>query len=477
MDTSLQAQIESCFNTFKTSGDWKLHLQELLDLQEMLLECHTNQQLGPMPLVVGALLPLAEYIRPSIASIRSEVVKKTCSVIACFGATCGAEFAPFADQVLCDLLNTAAVKTRVFAQAGEDCMEVLSRQSRYDLELLMDHFDRARTEEVRALVVKQLPTILASWDKAEVDLHFDRLKLLVGKALKDKTELVRLAARGAFCAIGDTWDEHIDHLVSIPSPRFHEAFVKEHASARLTTELVTKFGTPGSATKRTPLFRRQSLSQGFESRSSGDGGGDDALLAPRRQLTFDDDVGLSSAPPLSPVAAPSRAPMSIDVSPEQPEMLSPEDRVHTSTSSSPRMPMSTNKTHTQPSGAMPSFLDRILGLLVGLSVLFAVYGVVGAICGAVALNRTGGVMLELRQLDDSVALTFRELQSKEVAMDAVMDQLLVSMDTHRAESESALQGLRRSSAAWNKSMRDDMEAFKVEFLTRLRPNYTTTTTV
>ncbi|CAK4212528.1 unnamed protein product [Aphanomyces euteiches] len=484
----LQEQIASCQRTLETSTEWKVQVQELVDLHAVLEELDDAAELESMAVVVDSLVPLTDRINALIPSIRSEVVKKTCAVIAGFATICGAAFVPFADQVLFSILNTAKIHTQVFWQAGEDCMAIISSRSRYSLEKLLDYFDDVRADEVRLLIEKQLPIIMQNWSKEELDPYYDRLKSHLQKALNDKNDQVRVKARQAFCNFCNIWEEHLDDLVHLPSLRLRTAISQEYPSARITQVLVNKFGAPGSGSKRTPLrlSRASPASTPPPSQPS----------STYEQISFEAPL----APPVfsTPtrrIAAVAAEPGPVDPPlPKQPEVVAP-FKIHShETSAVAAKPAPTESPAQQETEAVTpvdppahnapkeltseaatkpslgySILDSLLSFLTGVSILVLLYTVVGAIYTAVALQRSGGIMDELRQLDASISHTFSELKAKEAAMDRVMSELLESMDAQRIEAHGALQTLRQSSAKWNKSMRDDMEAFREEFLAQLRP--------
>ncbi|KAF0738551.1 hypothetical protein AaE_008860 [Aphanomyces astaci] len=431
---SVRDQARGCLHALETMGDWKLQVQELLDLQEVLDELHRNDQLNDdnIDLVLEYVLPLAPFIDGLLPSIRSEVVKTTCRVIGRFATLCGPKFEPFSNQVLVSLLHTARIKTKVFSRAGEDCLAVLSTRSRYSVVELCHLFDTLRAEESRCLLVKQVPLILTSWPKPELDPHFGRLKTLLHNALHDKNHLVRAAARDAFCVFADTWDEHMETLVDVPSPRHRSSFVHEHATARLTSHLVHKFGSPVPAVRtplrtptttrmtptsiETPPGRRLHLdvstaesTSSFSSMSSssdddmGDDGRHHDLLHRSNQPIHDAD---ESTPPSSSLVAPL--------------LTHDQDEI----------PLS-NSTYS----VLRSVVGTVVSWLTFASVLFALYTVTGA--------------------------------AKEGAMEAAMADLMASVAAQRLDAQRAMATLRESSAAWNKSMRDDMDAFKAEFLSML----------
>ncbi|KAH9085904.1 hypothetical protein Ae201684P_005600 [Aphanomyces euteiches] len=402
----LQEQIASCQRTLETSTEWKVQVQELVDLHAVLEELDDAAELESMAVVVDSLVPLTDRINALIPSIRSEVVKKTCAVIAGFATICGAAFVPFADQ----------------------------------------------------------------------------------KALNDKNDQVRVKARQAFCNFCNIWEEHLDDLVHLPSLRLRTAISQEYPSARITQVLVNKFGAPGSGSKRTPLrlSRASPASTPPPSQPS----------STYEQISFEAPL----APPVfsTPtrrIAAVAAEPGPVDPPlPKQPEVVAP-FKIHShETSAVAAKPAPTESPAQQETEAVTpvdppahnapkeltseaatkpslgySILDSLLSFLTGVSILVLLYTVVGAIYTAVALQRSGGIMDELRQLDASISHTFSELKAKEAAMDRVMSELLESMDAQRIEAHGALQTLRQSSAKWNKSMRDDMEAFREEFLAQLRP--------
>ncbi|RLO11433.1 hypothetical protein DYB28_005671 [Aphanomyces astaci] len=480
-------QARGCLHALETMGDWKLQVQELLDLQEVLDELHRNDQLNDdnIDLVLEYVLPLAPFIDGLLPSIRSEVVKTTCRVIGRFATLCGPKFEPFSNQVLVSLLHTARIKTKVFSRAGEDCLAVLSTRSRYSVVELCHLFDTLRAES-RCLLVKQVPLILTSWPKPELDPHFGRLKTLLHNALHDKNHLVRAAARDAFCVFADTWsasnidvsqevnradplsictrDEHMETLVDVPSPRHRSSFIHEHATARLTSHLVHKFGSPVPAVRtplrtptttrmtptsiETPPGRRLHLdvstaesTSSFSSMSSssdddmGDDGRHHDLLHRSNQPIHDAD---ESTPPSSSLVAPL--------------LTHDQDEI----------PLS-NSTYS----VLRSVVGTVVSWLTFASVLFALYTVTGAVLSALALQQRGGLLVELEQLDMTVARTFHDHQAKEGAMEAAMADLMASVAAQRLDAQRAMATLRESSAAWNKSMRDDMDAFKAEFLSML----------
>ncbi|RHY13694.1 hypothetical protein DYB25_013913, partial [Aphanomyces astaci] len=388
-----------CLHALETMGDWKLQVQELLDLQEVLDELHRNDQLNDdnIDLVLEYVLPLAPFIDGLLPSIRSEVVKTTCRVIGRFATLCGPKFEPFSNQVLVSLLHTARIKTKVFSRAGEDCLAVLSTRSRYSVVELCHLFDTLRA-------------------------------------------------------------------VDVPSPRHRSSFVHEHATARLTSHLVHKFGSPVPAVRtplrtptttrmtptsiETPPGRRLHLdvstaesTSSFSSMSSssdddmGDDGRHHDLLHRSNQPIHDAD---ESTPPSSSLVAPL--------------LTHDQDEI----------PLS-NSTYS----VLRSVVGTVVSWLTFASVLFALYTVTGAVLSALALQQRGGLLVELEQLDMTVARTFHDHQAKEGAMEAAMADLMASVAAQRLDAQRAMATLRESSAAWNKSMRDDMDAFKAEFLSML----------
>ncbi|RHY28120.1 hypothetical protein DYB32_006246 [Aphanomyces invadans] len=137
----------------------------------------------------------------------------------------------------------------------------------------------------------------------------------------------------------------------------------------------------------------------------------------------------------------------------------------------PLRSISAKAASTRSAPNQPSIVKSVVGTLVTwltfASVLFALYTVTGAVLSALALQQRGGLLVELEQLDMSIARTFHDLQTKEVALESAMADLTSSMAAQRHDAHEAMDALRESSAAWNKSMRDDMEAFKVEFMAML----------
>ncbi|RQM30926.1 hypothetical protein B5M09_008179 [Aphanomyces astaci] len=262
-------------------------------------------------------------------------------------------------------------------------------------------------------------------------------------------------------------DEHMETLVDIPSPRHRSSFIHEHATARLTSHLVHKFGSPVPAVRtplrtptatrmtptsiETPPGRRLHLdastaesTSSFSSMSSpsdddmDDDGRHHDLLHRSNQPINDADGSTSPPPPSSSLVAPL--------------LTHDQDEI----------PLS-NSTYS----VLRSVVGTVVTWLTFASVLFALYTVTGAVLSALALQQRGGLLVELEQLDMTVARTFHDLQAKEGAMEAAMADLMASVAAQRLDAQRAMATLRESSAAWNKSMRDDMDAFKAEFLSML----------
>ncbi|KAH9127002.1 hypothetical protein AeMF1_002633 [Aphanomyces euteiches] len=163
--------------------------------------------------------------------------------------------APFKDQVILEVLHTARVNTKIFRQAGDECMQAISTNSRYNLDIILDYFGTVETDDIRELILKQLQLVMTSWSKLELQLHYDRLKIVLGKGLGERREPTRVSARRAFCAFCDMWVENMDEFVDIPSSRLYGAFSSEHPTARITLALSSKFGAAGQKPKRRSLRR------------------------------------------------------------------------------------------------------------------------------------------------------------------------------------------------------------------------------
>ena len=59
--------------------------------------------------------------------------------------------------------------------------------------------------EVRSLCIAQFTTIMSSWNKNELDVHFDLLLHMLKSAMNDSDPRVRTNAREAFCMFGELW--------------------------------------------------------------------------------------------------------------------------------------------------------------------------------------------------------------------------------------------------------------------------------
>ncbi|RHY48066.1 hypothetical protein DYB30_014044 [Aphanomyces astaci] len=219
---------------------WRVQLRELAGVQRLLDTLdNTSLDVDSKASVATCLLPVAAPINDLITSTRSEVVRKACGAVAQFASMTGPAFAPFANQVLASLVHTAKIKTFVMSHAGQQCLLTVSSMSRYDLTILLELWGSTR----------------AAWPKSEVAEHYTGLLALVTSAMDDRNDHVRMAARQAFCVFVETWSEHIQVLVEVPSARHRPLFMAEHASARLTAELVKIQGTPRTTAARVQLRR------------------------------------------------------------------------------------------------------------------------------------------------------------------------------------------------------------------------------
>ncbi|KAH9093003.1 hypothetical protein Ae201684P_008669 [Aphanomyces euteiches] len=245
-------QIETCLRAFDAPTDWKTQVKALWRLELAFQEVTPDISFDGVP---ERIFPLAEHVNTLLSSIRSKVVKHTCGVIASCATFIGSQMALFNDQVILQVLHTARVNIKVFRQAGDECMQAISTHSRYSLDIILDYFDTVEADDIRELILKQLQLVMTSWSKLELQPHYDRLKILLGKGLGERREPTRETARRAFCAFCDMWVENMDEFVDIPSSRLYGAFSSEHPTARITLALSSKFGPAGQKPKRRSLRR------------------------------------------------------------------------------------------------------------------------------------------------------------------------------------------------------------------------------
>ncbi|KAG9417158.1 hypothetical protein AC1031_001550 [Aphanomyces cochlioides] len=232
---TLFEQIETCMRAFDKPTDWKTQIRALRRL-ELALQIVASD--APLDGVLERMLPLAAHVDTLLSSIHSRVVKLTCSILTSFAALFGPLMAPFNDQVVVEVLNTARINIQVFREAGEECMQVMSTHSRYNLDIMLDYFDSVKEDEIQNLILKQLPLIMASWSKLELEPYNERLKAMLRKVLGERI----------FVRIGNR-----DKFIDIPSFRHRGAFHDEHPTARITFALASKFGGTGERPKRIPL--------------------------------------------------------------------------------------------------------------------------------------------------------------------------------------------------------------------------------
>ncbi len=212
-----------------------------------------------------------------MGDLRSSVVKAACHFVATMSETCGIAFAPMADQVLIAVLNTAFIKTRVVSQAGERCLESMSRQSRYNLLQLQNHFKRTKhgtyvqsygfirkihtaghvilvvviiiliasyvcvVANVRHLCLAQLMIIMDAWTAEELDRYTALIQSMLLQALCDSDSRVREKAREAFVWFTECWHHNmIEACVQIlmsQKAAMRDAVMREHPKSRLARAL------------------------------------------------------------------------------------------------------------------------------------------------------------------------------------------------------------------------------------------------
>ncbi|CAK4164013.1 unnamed protein product [Aphanomyces euteiches] len=197
-------QIETCLRAFDAPTDWKTQVKALWRLELAFQEVTPDISFDGVP---ERIFPLAEHVNTLLSSIRSKVVKHTCGVIASCATFIGSQMALFNDQVILQVLHTARVNIKVFRQAGDECMQAISTHSRYSLDIILDYFDTVEADDIRELILKQLQLVMTSWSKLELQPHYDRLKILLGKGLGERREPTRETARRAFCAFCDMCSE------------------------------------------------------------------------------------------------------------------------------------------------------------------------------------------------------------------------------------------------------------------------------
>ncbi|CAK4583947.1 unnamed protein product [Aphanomyces euteiches] len=197
-------QIETCLRAFDAPTDWKTQVKALWRLELAFQEVTPDISFDGVP---ERIFPLAEHVNTLLSSIRSKVVKHTCGVIASCATFIGSQMALFNDQVILQVLHTARVNIKVFRQAGDECMQAISTHSRYSLDIILDYFDTVEADDIRELILKQLQLVMTSWSKLELQPHYDRLKIVLGKGLGERREPTRETARRAFCAFCDMCSE------------------------------------------------------------------------------------------------------------------------------------------------------------------------------------------------------------------------------------------------------------------------------
>ncbi|OQS02757.1 hypothetical protein THRCLA_04904 [Thraustotheca clavata] len=484
----LAAQSDKCLRVLREDAEWQEKTQQLLDLQKVVTDM---EQVQTMNNVIMCLKPLAPYLVSMMGDIRSAVVKTTCEVVAVIAATFGVEFAPFVDEVLVGILNTAYVKTRVCSLAGEKCLEVISKQSRYSLTQLQLHFQQTKHAEVRLLCISQFPMILAAWNQNELEEQYSVLKSILVKALQDNESRVRQKAREVLCLFADMWEGYMDEFVQIPSRTMRESIIKEYPTTTLAQNLRSKFGEP--TTKRTPLKQRFSTPEASMTSEDSDAASSQRDSVSTTSNQFPEEFGMSSQDlnrvkvkvPSNDIAMDegllsqrslSSSPSSSSL-PDLSGIPAVEEKVNTVTpvASGSGEQIDTTSQPTSMDVSPPSSIsffkrmsDFIIWLITALSALVAVYGIAGAITSYLLLNSPSQISMELQDLEDSVAATRFRFHQYESSMDAWMQNILNSMESYRQESSQELAQLKLANIAWNRSMRQDMAAFTDEFASKIR---------
>ncbi|KAH9181313.1 hypothetical protein AeNC1_016711, partial [Aphanomyces euteiches] len=169
--------------------------------------------------VVEHMLPLAASVNSKLlSSLDATVVQVTCRVVASFGNTLGAAFAPFADVLLVPLLDAACVRRKsadddaAISLASTYCVEALAATTLLSVETLYGYFKTARATRnhrteggwKRHLVVKLLGITVETCRKEELEPQCSLLKEFVREALHDNFLLVRVEARQVFSSLYDT---------------------------------------------------------------------------------------------------------------------------------------------------------------------------------------------------------------------------------------------------------------------------------
>ncbi|OQR83556.1 hypothetical protein ACHHYP_14564 [Achlya hypogyna] len=492
----LAVQSERCLRLLREDAEWQDKTQQLLDLQETISQLQASQTLGPMDVVVAQLKPLAPYLVALMGDIRSAVVKATCSAVAAIAIACGPELAPFVDEILIGILNTAYVKVRVFSSAGETCLETISRRSRYSMPLLHQHFQQTKHADVRHLCIAQFPIIMSSWLTPELDSQFNTMKSMLVKALVDNDDKVRRKAREAFCMFSDIWGDHMDEFVQIPLRATRESIIKEFPQSKLAKALRLAYGEP--VTTRTPLKQR--------------------LATPTPSVASEDSDGMPSSPSKRSMSVPTMVrtppphpggPLPVRVSRAASEPVSsaestpaatprPRARHWAATESvssddvapidlddelarrdeAEREPSPLSSAEAAPEAfcdvlpAAPSLLQRatdsLLWACTSLSILFAAYGIAGALWSLVFLAPSSSISFELQEAEDAVAASLYGLRAHEASMTTWMQSIATSMEDYRRESSEELTRLKEANIVWNRSLREDMAAFTAEFVSKIR---------
>ncbi|EQC30598.1 hypothetical protein SDRG_11653 [Saprolegnia diclina VS20] len=480
----LAAQSERCLRLLREDAEWQDKTQQLLDLQEVFEAMRATGRLKPIDPVLALLKPLVPHLTAMLGDIRSSVVKTTCSVLSAIATACGPDLAPFVDEILLGVLNTAYVKVRVMSSAGEACLETISRQSRYSLLQLQAHFAQTKHADVRHLCIAQFPIIMSSWLKPELDAQYPILKSMLAKALQDQDDKVRRKAREAFCMLSEIWDEHMDEFVLLPQRTTRESIIKEFPLSRLATELRRKHGEP--VPKRTPLKQRMATTP--DPSIASEESSDSVPPSPSTKNTTRPRAALK--PMARSVSVPSARryiaasgsmssqSSSSDVAPVDldDELARRDEAESRDVASEPQDDVVDN--HAPHDDAHPTarpvsvpkrLLDNFVWICTAVSILFAIYGLTGALWSVVLLGSpSSDISLELQDVEDAVLTTLFEFRAHEAEMDAWVHDVADTMDAYRREASAEISRLHDANAVWNRSMRNDMAAFTAEFVAKIK---------
>ncbi|KDO33665.1 hypothetical protein SPRG_19276 [Saprolegnia parasitica CBS 223.65] len=482
----LAAQSERCLRLLREDAEWQDKTQQLLDLQEVLLDVQATGALTPIDPVLALLKPLAPHLTAMLGDIRSSVVKTTCSVLAAIATACGPDLAPFIDEILLGVLNTAYVKVRVMSSAGETCLETISKRSRYSLLLLQAHFAQTKHADVRHLCIAQFPFIMSSWLKPELDAQYATMKNMLAKALQDNDDKVRRKAREAFCMFSEIWDDHMDEFVLMPQRTTRESIIKEYPLSRLAQELRRKHGEP--VPKRTPLKQRMATTP--EASIASEESSDSVPPSPNTRATRPRPESKPitrsvSVPTTRPSVRPNIA-FSSSMSSQSSddvaivdldEELARRDEAESLHVASERTPQDVAddkaregaKTTPRTISVPKQLMDTVVWVCTALSLLFAIYGLTGALWSVALLGSpSSAISLELQDVEDAVLTTLFEFRAHEAHMDAWVHDVAQTMDAYRRDASDQVARLHDANAVWNRSMRDDMAAFTAEFVAKIK---------